>query len=136
VPSKRLISGSADAGGVKTARQQAGRMAEDHVADHLVLSGWRLLGRNVVVGRDEIDILAIDPGPPAELVFVEVRSATSNRFGAPEERVDRDKVAHLYRASRALMAPLGLKRRVDLAIVDRRGGRLVIRHIRRLDLPA
>jgi putative endonuclease len=120
---------------VKTARQQAGRLAEDEVAAHLALSGWRLLGRNVVVGRDEIDILAIDPGPPAELVFVEVRSATSDRFGAPEERVDRDKVAHLYRASRALTAPLGLKRRVDLAVVDRRGGGLVIRHIRRLEQP-
>jgi len=120
---------------VKTARQQAGRLAEDEVAAHLALSGWRLLGRNVVVGRDEIDILAIDPGPPAELVFVEVRSATSDRFGAPEERVDRDKVAHLYRASRALTAPLGLKRRVDLAVVDRRGGRHIIRHIRRLEQP-
>lgn len=119
--------------GVKTARQQAGRMAEDEVAAHLVLSGWRLLGRNVVVGRDEIDILAIDPGPPAELVFVEVRSATSDRFGTPEERVDRDKVAHLYRASRALTAPLGLKRRVDLIVVDRRAGEPQLRHLRALE---
>jgi putative endonuclease len=118
---------------VKTARQQAGRLAEDEVAGHLALSGWRLLGRNVVVGRDEIDILAIDPGPPAELVFVEVRSATSDRFGTPEERVDRDKVAHLYRASRALTAPHGLKRRVDLVVVDRRTGSSVIRHLRAIE---
>lgn len=108
-------------------------MAEDEVATHLALSGWRLLGRNVVVGRDEIDILAIDPGPPAQLVFVEVRSATSDRFGTPEERVDRDKVAHLYRASRALTAPLGLKRRVDLVVVDRRTGTPRLRHLRALE---
>jgi putative endonuclease len=120
---------------VKTARQRAGRLAEDEAGAHLAGCGWRLLGRNVVVGRDEIDILAIDPGPPAELVFVEVRSATSDRFGTPEERVDRDKVAHLYRASRALTSPHGLKRRVDLVVVDRRGGTPVIRHLRRLDLP-
>lgn len=120
---------------MKTARQQAGRRAEDEAATHLALSGWRLLGRNVVVGRDEIDILAIDPGPPVELVFVEVRSATSDRFGTPEERVDRDKIAHLYRASHALTAPHGLKRRVDLVVVDRRTGSSVIRHLRRLDLP-
>jgi putative endonuclease len=118
---------------VKTARQQAGRRAEDEVAAHLTLSGWRLLGRNVVVGRDEIDILAIDPGPPAELVFVEVRSATSDRFGTPEERVDRDKVVHLYRASRALTSPHGLRRRVDLVVVDRRTGTPRIRHLRALE---
>jgi putative endonuclease len=120
---------------VKTARQQAGRLAEDEVAAHLKASGWRLLGRNVVVGRDEIDILAIDPGPPAELVFVEVRSATSERFGAPEERVDGEKVSHLYRASRALTAPHGLRRRVDLVVVDRRAGQSALRHLRALELP-
>ena len=87
----------------------------------------------MVVGRDEIDILAIDPGPPAELVFVEVRSATSDRFGTPEERVDRDKVAHLYRASRALTAPYGLPRRVDLVVVDRRAGQTALRHLRALE---
>jgi len=108
-------------------------MAEDEVAAHLVQSGWRLLGRNVVVGRDEIDILAIDPGPPAELVFVEVRSAASEHFGTPEERVDRDKVAHLYRASRALTAVHGLRRRVDLVVVDRRPGRSGMRHLRALE---
>ena len=118
---------------MKTARQQAGRAAEDEVAAHLALSGWRLLGRNVVVGRDEIDILAIDPGPPAELVFVEVRSASSDRFGTPEERVDRDKVAHLYRASRAFTAPHGLRRRVDLVVVDRRAGSAQLRHMRALE---
>ena len=99
----------------------------------LARNGWRVLGRNVVVGRDEIDILAIDPGPPAELVFVEVRSATSDRFGTPEERVDRDKVAHLYRASRALTAPHGLRRRVDLVVVDRRSGQSALRHLRAIE---
>ena len=118
---------------MKTARQQAGRLAEDEVAARLAGSGWRLLGRNVVVGRAEIDILAIDPGPPAELVFVEVRSATSEQFGTPEERVDRDKVAHLYRASRALSGPVGLRRRVDLVVVDRRSGRSEVRHLRALE---
>jgi putative endonuclease len=118
---------------VKTARQQAGRVAEDEVAAHLAGSGWRVVGRNVVVGKDEIDILAIDPGPPPELVFVEVRSATSDRFGTPEERVDPEKVAHLYRASRALTAAHGLRKRVDLVVVDRRSGRSVVRHLRSLE---
>jgi Holliday junction resolvase-like predicted endonuclease len=68
-------------------------------------------------------------------VFVEVRIATSDRFGTPEERVDRDKVAHLYRASRALTASHGLRRRVDLVVVDRRGGQSALRHLRAIELP-
>jgi Holliday junction resolvase-like predicted endonuclease len=66
-------------------------------------------------------------------VFVEVRSARSDSFGTPEERVDRAKVQHLYRASRALSAAHGLRRRVDLVVIDRRSGQSVIRHLRALE---
>ena len=85
-----------------TERQRRGTAAENAVVDHLRALEWTVVARNVRVGRDEIDLLAIDPGPPAELVFVEVRSATSRRFGEPEERVDRGKVGHLYRAMWAI----------------------------------
>jgi Holliday junction resolvase-like predicted endonuclease len=97
--------------------------------------GWRFVDRNVKVGRDEIDILAVDPGPPVELVCVEVRSASSGAFGAPEERVDRAKVSHLYRAMRALPLGLAMHRRVDLVTVDLRSGVPVIRHLRALEPP-
>ena len=120
-----------------TLRQRHGTLAEDAALAYLLSLGWRLIERNVKVGRDEIDIVAIDPGPPEELVCVEVRSAISARFGTPEERIDRRKVGHLYRALRAYQAVdgRGLKRRVDLVIVDSRGGAPVIRHLRNLEPP-
>ena len=120
-----------------TLRQQHGTLAEDAALAYLLGLGWRLIERNAKVGRDEIDIVAIDPGPPAELVFVEVRSATSAAFGTPEERIDRRKVGHLYRALRAYPAVdgRGLKRRVDLVIVDSRAGTPMIRHLRNLEPP-
>jgi Holliday junction resolvase-like predicted endonuclease len=71
--------------------------------------------------------VALEPGLHPTLVFVEVRSATSDRFGAPEESIDRRKLLCLYRAGRALGArgrfPDGtpLPRvpwRVDLVTVD------------------
>jgi putative endonuclease len=120
---------------VKTARQLNGRSAEDEAAGYLERLGWRLVARNLKVGRDEIDIVAVDPGPPAELVCVEVRSATSTAFGAPEERVDRAKVGHLYRAMRAYKPGHGLPPRVDLVVVDRRGTRPALRHMRGLEPP-
>jgi putative endonuclease len=122
---------------MRTLRQRHGTLAEHAALAYLEGLGWRVIGRNVKVGRDEIDIVAIDPGPPAELVCVEVRSATSADFGTPEERIGRLKVGHLYRAMRTYQAVEGrnLPRRVDLVVVDSRAGSPVIRHLRALDLP-
>lgn len=128
----------------RTTRQQRGADAEALVADRLRAAGWRILASNLRVGRDEIDLLAVDPGPPATLVVVEVRSLRSSLFGAPEERVDRAKVGRLYRALGALRSPggagptdlpIGLAGRVDLVVVDGRSGRTEVRHLRALEPP-
>ena len=128
-----------------TVRRRHGNLAEDVAARWLARAGWRILARQVLVGRDEIDIVAVDPGPPAVLVAVEVRSTSSGAFGGPEERVDHGKVRRVYRAAAALRAhgalPDGthlprLSLRVDLILVELRpqlaadiGGPLV-RHVR------
>jgi Holliday junction resolvase-like predicted endonuclease len=118
---------------MRTTRQRRGTEAEEIVVRHLEQAGWLVVSRNAKVGRDEIDIMAVDPGPPQELVFVEVRSATSDAFGAPEERIDRAKVRNLYRAMRQMPSTLPLARRVDLFVVDARAGPVAIRHLRRLE---
>jgi putative endonuclease len=130
-------------GVVRTKRQRRGAQAEDLAAIYLARLGWQVLARNVRVGRDEIDLLAVDPGLPPQLVAVEVRSATTSAFGAPEERIDRAKVAHLYRGLSAAGSALSgfpravwlLPRRVDLVLVDRRQGRTEFRHFRGLEPP-
>jgi putative endonuclease len=127
---------------VKTERQRRGASAEDAAAAYLEELGWRLVVRNLKIGRDEIDILAVDYGPPVTLVVVEVRSLRTAAFGEPEERVDRRKVGHLYRALTGLTQTLEtgeglgrLPRRVDLVVVDGRSGRTEIRHLRALEPP-
>jgi putative endonuclease len=75
-----------------------GGRGEAVAARYLEGLGWRVLGRQVRIGRDEMDVLALDPGPPATLVAVEVRSRSSARFGPPEASVDQAKVRHCYRA--------------------------------------
>jgi Holliday junction resolvase-like predicted endonuclease len=104
-----------------------------------------VLATGVRVGRDEIDIVALEPADAPALVFVEVRSHTTARFGPPEESVDRRKVGRLYRAALALRrlgrlpdgAPVPrVAWRVDLILVDVRPalaadvGGPVLRHIR------
>jgi putative endonuclease len=131
----------------RTQRQVAGTSAEDLAVTALRAAGWTILARNVRLGRDEIDILAIEPGLSPTLVVVEVRSARTARFGAPEESVDGRKVGRTYRAALALVAgrvlpdgqPLPrLPWRVDLVAVDARGRQAPsprVRHLRRLGPP-
>jgi putative endonuclease len=125
---------------MRTVRQRRGSRAEDLAAGYVTALGWVVLARNVRIGpRDEIDLVAIDVS--GDLVCVEVRSAKSPAFGAPEERVDRRKVGHLYRAARAFASSpeasaLGIgarKPRVDLIVIDMRGQKPVVRHLPRLE---
>jgi len=84
---------------MRTAAQRAGDDAEAMVASHLATQGWRLLASHVRVGRAEIDLLGVDPGPPARLVVVEVRWRARRDFGLPEETIDHRKRARLHRAA-------------------------------------
>ena len=65
----------------RTAAQQAGDSAESLVLVRLLAAGWTVLARNVHVGRHEIDLVAIDPGPPRALVVIEVRWRAERDFG-------------------------------------------------------
>ena len=107
----------------------------------LAAHGWAVVARNVVVGKDEIDVVALDPTASSRIVCVEVRSARSPDFGTPEERVDVRKVGNLYRAARAFsrsdqareLGVGGLTLRVDLLVVDVRGSQPQIRHLPELE---
>jgi len=111
----------------RTPSQRAGDAAEDAVAATLAARGWAVLGRRVHAGRSELDIVAMDPGPPPALVVVEVRWRGSRAFGVPEETVDRRKLGHLRAGvGRLLQAGRlpngrdlpGLPVRLDLVVVE------------------
>jgi putative endonuclease len=112
---------------VTTAAKRLGDAAEATVLGHLETSGWIVLGRNVRVGRDELDLVAVDPGPPAALVVVEVRWRASRAFGLPEETFDHAKRRRTWRAVATLIErgrlPQGrplpaLPVRIDLVVVE------------------
>jgi putative endonuclease len=113
--------------GTRTAAQRAGDAAEELVAARLGAAGWTILARNVHVGRHEIDLVAIDPGPPPALVVVEVRWRVSRDYGLPEETVDHRKRRRVRAAAYGLLdrgeladgAPLPhLPLRFDLVVVE------------------
>jgi putative endonuclease len=115
---------------VRTAGQVLGDAAEVAVAEQLVIAGWTVLARNVHVGRGELDIVAVDPGPPAMLVAVEVRWRARRDFGLPEETFDWRKRRRLRDAAFGLLdrgrLPDGrqlprLSLRFDLILVEPSG---------------
>jgi putative endonuclease len=112
---------------MRTQSQAAGDAAEILVADRLAAAGWTILARQVRAGHGELDILAIDPGPPAALVAVEVRWRGRREFGLAEETFDRRKHASVVRTAQRLLErnrlPDGrtlpsLPLRVDLVVVE------------------
>jgi putative endonuclease len=90
--------------GMRTLAQRTGDAAEAAVATYLAALGWQVLASRVRVGRAELDLVAIDPGPPPTLVIVEVRWRGRRDFGLPEETVDHRKRARLRQAGFALRA--------------------------------
>ena len=112
---------------MRTDSQRSGDAAEQLVAEGLAAAGWSILGRNVHVGRFELDLIGVDPGPPPTLVVVEVRWRAGRAFGLPEETVTGRKRLRVRAAAYGLLErgelPDGarlphLPLRFDLVVVE------------------
>lgn len=62
-----------------------GRIGEEKAANLLIGKGYRVLERNWKIGDLEMDIIAQDGDT---IVFVEVKTRKSDRWGNPEQAVD------------------------------------------------
>ncbi|MBP7275998.1 MAG: YraN family protein [Kiritimatiellae bacterium] len=83
--------------GVRHEPESRGDWGENTAADFLKRSGWKIEAvRHRVDRRNELDIVAWDGDT---LVFVEVKTRRSERFGRPVESVHRAKRFHLSRAA-------------------------------------
>ena len=81
-------------------RQELGALGERHAARLLRAKGYRLLEANFRTPRGEIDIIVRDRDA---LVFVEVRTRTSEEFQTPLASVDARKREHIERTARAYL---------------------------------
>lgn len=74
----------------------SGHAGEDYAVKLLRDKGYKILTRNFRSRFGEIDIVAIDG---RELVFVEVKTRWSKKFGNPEESVTPLKLRHLIKTA-------------------------------------
>jgi putative endonuclease len=85
---------------VTRARLELARTAEEIVASHLEAQGFEIVGRNVFIGRLELDLVARRGGL---LVVCEVRARRSRRFGSPVMSIDAAKIAKVRQATAKLL---------------------------------
>jgi putative endonuclease len=111
-----------------------GSAGERIACDWLELIGYRVVGRNRRAGRWEIDIIALDGSC---LVFVEVKTRRSDRFGDAAGAVDGRKLRSMRRAAARILGsgdPGGGARdlRFDVVAIDveRDGSGMHLRHLR------
>ena len=107
-----------------------GARGEQAAAAYLEGEGYQILYRNYRFGRGEIDLIAREG---RTIVFVEVKTRSSNRYGEPEEAVTAGKVRRIRRIASAFLAERRIGEcdcRFDVVAVMFEEGRASVRHTR------
>lgn len=73
-----------------------GNIGEQAACDYLVEKGWKIVARNVRMGRNEIDIIAEKKRLTA---FIEVKRRSGVGFGQPAEAVNQQKQRRIVQAA-------------------------------------
>ncbi len=82
---------------MKTYNKIVGNIGEDIATDYLKKNKYKILERNYVAGKGEIDIVA---KIKKTTVFVEVKTRQNNDFGTPAEAVDYKKKSKLIETAK------------------------------------
>jgi len=111
--------------------REVGDRGEELAVAHLAAAGVRIVDRNWRCPHGEVDIVGVDGH---QVVFYEVKTRRSRRFGHPAEAVTPAKAARLRRLAGLWMRQhpyRGRDLRVDVLAVTLRGsGAVRIDHLR------
>ena len=113
-----------------TYQKRIGKIGEKLAADYLTDKGYYLLEQNFNVVYGEIDLIALDG---EIVVFVEVKTRTSDTFGSPEDSITSSKIEKMQNA--ALMwlqahpdAPDDWRMDVIAILIDRQNNLMDLQH--------
>lgn len=87
-------------------RSTVGRLGEKLARDHIRQQGYRVIELNHRSRLGELDIICRDG---STIVFIEVKTRTSDAFGSPAEAVDARKRAKLRRLAQEYLIEHGLE---------------------------
>ena len=96
--------------------QTIGRWGEENAARYLQEHGYEIVDKNARTPYGEIDLVARRDGG---IVFVEVKTRTSRRFGLPEEAITPRKQVHMLAAAEHYAADHGINSwQVDVLAIE------------------
>ena len=110
--------------------RSTGFQGEELACRHLVKKGYMILERNRRSEHYEIDIVAMDRNI---IVFCEVKTSRTNRFGPSITWVTPEKTKHISRAASNYIATHNTKDfsfRFDVIGLEVKGGKIEINHIK------
>lgn len=115
-----------------TTNQWLGRYGEDRACEYLERLGYQLLERNFRCKTGELDIVAQDG---KTVVFIEVKTRSSQLAGHPFEAITASKQARIRRLAAEWCAKYqvaNVQVRIDAIAVMLRGGRVAIEHLKQV----
>ncbi|MBI2195947.1 MAG: YraN family protein [Candidatus Levybacteria bacterium] len=110
------------------------RLGEDKACEFLKRKGYKIIERNFRRGYGELDIIATDPSARGGqvLVFVEVKTRSSDNFGTPFDAIAPWKLRPLIKTAQFYKMThknLPEQMRIDAIGIDISGSELKIEHI-------
>ncbi len=107
-------------------KKSLGNLGENLAAKHLHKKGYTILERNFRSKFGEIDIIALNPSKDSKqnsqtLVFVEVKTRWSQKFGSPEEAITPGKIKRIIKAGqyyKIIHPELPETLRLDAVVID------------------
>ena len=109
---------------------ELGKLGEDTVCKYFEKQGYFIVDRNFKCKSGEIDIIATDKN---ELVFTEVKTRCSKKYGEAREAVDEHKKKHIKKATQFYIHKYRLDNkfiRFDVVEVYLKNDKFYINHVK------
>lgn len=116
---------------MKHKHTETGKWGEEIAAQYLTQKGYRIIHRNWRAERGDIDLICLDAGC---LVFVEVKTGFSQKYGPPELRITPSKKRQLKKLAEIFLQqheneePGFEEARFDVVVIDGYRNEYQIRH--------
>lgn len=107
-----------------------GRVGEEIAEKYLIENGYKIIERNFSCKQGEIDIIAKEKN---EVVFIEVKTRTNNKYGAPIDAVTYFKRIHMLKAIKYYLFLKKLENnfiRIDVIEIYNKNNKYFVNHIK------
>lgn len=113
--------------------QDIGKFGEKLAEKYLMKNKYKIVEKNFRCKFGEIDIIAFYK---KELIFIEVKTRTSNKYGSGISSIDKNKQKHLYKTAEYYLynKNLDIDIRIDAIEITLNKGLISIKHYKNIIL--